>query len=93
MRRVSREKTGGKPESIMDVNARTVIERMTTHGTTRLIHGHTHRPAVHDLVIDGRPAQRIVLGDWYEHGSLLECSPNGCELLVLDPPQVSYSTD
>ena len=89
MRRVSREKTGGKPEAIMDVNATAVIERMTSRGTTRLIHGHTHRPYVHELVIDGRPAQRIVLGDWYEQGSVLECTPNGCELQSLDPQRAS----
>jgi UDP-2,3-diacylglucosamine hydrolase len=84
MRRVSREQTGGKPEAIMDVNADAVIGRMRELGTTRLIHGHTHRPAVHDLAIDGQPAQRLVLGDWYEQGSVLECTPAGCELQVLD---------
>jgi UDP-2,3-diacylglucosamine hydrolase len=83
MRRVSREKTGGKPESIMDVNAGAITARMQEHGTARLIHGHTHRPGVHDLVIDGQPAQRIVLGDWYAQGSVLECTPDGCELQVL----------
>ncbi|HSH57189.1 MAG TPA: UDP-2,3-diacylglucosamine diphosphatase, partial [Halomonas sp.] len=34
------------------------------HGVTTLIHGHTHRPAVHELEVDGHPARRIVLGDW-----------------------------
>jgi UDP-2,3-diacylglucosamine hydrolase len=38
-----------------------------------MIHGHTHREAVHDLQIDGAPAQRIVLGAWYEQGSYLSC--------------------
>lgn len=89
MRRVSREKTGGKPESIMDVNPAAVIGHMTGHGVTRLIHGHTHRPAVHDLVIEGKAAQRIVLGDWYEQGSMLECTPAGCELQVLNARQAS----
>ncbi|MGD2112207.1 MAG: UDP-2,3-diacylglucosamine diphosphatase [Gammaproteobacteria bacterium] len=84
MRRVSREKTGGKPESIMDVNTDAVIARMREHGVTRLIHGHTHRPGVHDLIVDGRPAQRLVLGDWYGQGSVLECTATGCELQVLE---------
>jgi UDP-2,3-diacylglucosamine hydrolase len=83
MRRVSREKTGGKPEAIMDVTPGAVIEVMREHDTDRLIHGHTHRPAVHDLVIDGRPAQRFVLGDWYEQGSVLTCTPEGCALETL----------
>ena len=84
MRNRSREQTGGKPESIMDVNKAAVIKTMTEHKVQRLIHGHTHRPAIHELVISGEPAQRIVLGDWYEQGSLLECTANGCRLEVLD---------
>jgi UDP-2,3-diacylglucosamine hydrolase len=83
MRDRSREQTGGKPESIMDVNNEAVIKTMTDHRVQCLIHGHTHRPAIHDLVISGEPAQRIVLGDWYEQGSLLECTASGCRLEVL----------
>jgi len=84
MRDRSREQTGGKPESIMDVNKEAVIKTMTDHRVQRLIHGHTHRPAIHDLLISGEPAQRIVLGDWYEQGSLLECTASGCRLEELD---------
>jgi len=84
MRSRSREQTGGKPESIMDVNKEAVIKTMTDHQVQRLIHGHTHRPAIHDLLISGEPAQRIVLGDWYEQGSLLECTASGCRLEALD---------
>jgi UDP-2,3-diacylglucosamine hydrolase len=69
-----------KPDEIMDVNNKTVIEAMRSHGVTRLIHGHTHRPAVHDLNIDGKPAQRIVLGDWYTQNSWLWCDESGCQL-------------
>ncbi len=87
MRRVSREQTSGKPEAITDVNAQAVANAMARHGVRRLIHGHTHRPGLHDLVITGDPAQRIVLGDWYEQGSLLECSPNGCRLQTLSLPR------
>jgi UDP-2,3-diacylglucosamine hydrolase len=84
MRDRSREQTGGKPEAIMDVNKEAVIKTMTGHKVQRLIHGHTHRPAIHDLVISGTPAQRIVLGDWYEQGSLLECTASGCRLEALE---------
>jgi UDP-2,3-diacylglucosamine hydrolase len=80
MRAVSREKTSGKAESIMDVNQAAVSDAMTESQVPRLIHGHTHRPGVHELLIGGEPAQRIVLGDWYEQGSVLECSPAGCSL-------------
>ena len=72
--------TGSTMESIMDVNAEAVAETMRTAGVTRLIHGHTHRPAVHRFELDGKPAERIVLGDWYEHGSVLRVDRDGVEL-------------
>jgi UDP-2,3-diacylglucosamine hydrolase len=67
----SRAHTGNTMESIMDVNADTVAQAMRGAGVTRLIHGHTHRPAIHDFRLDEQDAQRIVLGDWYEQGSVL----------------------
>ena len=85
MRKSSREQTGGKPESIMDVNQASVDKTMTENHVQRLIHGHTHRPATHDLSIAGKPAQRIVLGDWYEQGSILECTADGCRPRSLKP--------
>jgi UDP-2,3-diacylglucosamine hydrolase len=83
MRRNSREKTAGKPESIMDVNPAAVQDAMTRYDAVQLIHGHTHRPGVHALEIAGQAARRYVLGDWYEQGSLLECDRSGCRLHVL----------
>jgi UDP-2,3-diacylglucosamine hydrolase len=53
-----------KTQDIMDVNQDTVVQVMRAHGVTRLIHGHTHRPTVHDFELDGQAAQRIVLPDW-----------------------------
>src|SRR5688572_1744252 len=67
----------GALEAITDVNADTVAATMARFGVRRMIHGHTHRPAIHSLRIGGSPAQRIVLGDWYEHGSVLRVSPDG----------------
>jgi len=80
MRRNSRDKTAGKPESIMDVNPTTVLDTMSQHAVVQLIHGHTHRPGVHTLHIAGQSAMRFVLGDWYDQGSLLECDRDGCRL-------------
>jgi UDP-2,3-diacylglucosamine hydrolase len=80
MRALSKEKTSDKTESIMDVNQEAVIQTMTENQVPRLIHGHTHRPDVHELLIANEHARRFVLGDWYEQGSVLECSPDGCEL-------------
>jgi UDP-2,3-diacylglucosamine hydrolase len=83
MRASSREQTGGKPEAIMDVNSDAVIDVMRAQQVIRLIHGHTHRPGVHELDVAGEVSQRIVLGDWYEQGSMLVCSVSGCELQTL----------
>ncbi|HWX67052.1 MAG TPA: UDP-2,3-diacylglucosamine diphosphatase [Rhodanobacter sp.] len=76
----SKAYTGSTMESIMDVNAGAVAEAMRKAGVTRLIHGHTHRPAVHAFALDGKAAERIVLGDWYEHGSVLRVDSDGVEL-------------
>jgi UDP-2,3-diacylglucosamine hydrolase len=67
----------------MDVNQAEVINAFKRHGVTRMIHGHTHRPATHNISVNGQPAQRIVLGDWYTQGSVLRVSPGQYELAVL----------
>lgn len=76
----SKAHTGSTMESIMDVNAVAVTEAMRKAGVTRLIHGHTHRPAIHSFGMDGKTAERIVLGDWYEHGSVLRVGAENVEL-------------
>lgn len=64
-------KDASRLETITDVNPAEVVSVMRHYGVRRLIHGHTHRPARHALDIDGRPAERIVLGDWYTQASSL----------------------
>jgi UDP-2,3-diacylglucosamine hydrolase len=56
---------------IMDVNASAVEMAFRTARVRRMIHGHTHRPAIHDALAGGQSVQRIVLGAWYEQGSFL----------------------
>jgi UDP-2,3-diacylglucosamine hydrolase len=68
---------------IMDVNADTVTAAFRVAGVRRMIHGHTHRPGVHQLSIEGEPAQRIVLGAWYEQGSYLAYENGRYELREL----------
>ena len=68
----SKHATSKKTEAIMDVNTDTVNAMMRQHRVQRLIHGHVHRPAIHDFMLDNKAAQRLVLGDWYEQGSVLE---------------------
>jgi UDP-2,3-diacylglucosamine hydrolase len=82
-REESRAHTGSTRETIMDVNADAVAAAMRQANVTRLIHGHTHRPAVHAFALDGQAAERIVLGDWYEQGSVLRIDADGTELRSL----------
>jgi UDP-2,3-diacylglucosamine hydrolase len=70
-RATSRRATAGKSEMILDVNAGAVVDALRAHGVTRLIHGHTHRPARHELLVDGRACERYVLADWYRSASYL----------------------
>jgi UDP-2,3-diacylglucosamine hydrolase len=66
-RRRSREMTALKPADIMDVNADTVVRYLQKHHVSRLIHGHTHRPASHEHTLpDGTVATRLVLPEWHE---------------------------
>lgn len=69
-----------KSLSIMDVDQDEVKRVMENTGVTQLIHGHTHRPAVHEISLGSDLAQRIVLGDWYTQGSVLVCTEEGCKL-------------
>jgi UDP-2,3-diacylglucosamine hydrolase len=73
----------GELEAITDANTDTALETMGRYGVTRLIHGHTHRPAIHSLRCQGRSGQRMVLGDWYHQGSVLRASGDGFELSTL----------
>jgi len=67
----SRRHTARTVPYVMDVNAAAVTAAFRAARVRRMIHGHTHRPGVHDVEVDGEAAQRIVLGAWYEQGSYL----------------------
>jgi UDP-2,3-diacylglucosamine hydrolase len=73
----SRRAIEAKPEAIMDVNTDAVASALRERGVTRLIHGHTHRPARHAHDVDGRVCERQVLADWYRKASYLEVSETG----------------
>lgn len=62
-----------KSQEIMDVAERAVNKTVSQTQCDWLIHGHTHRPAIHEL---SDSTKRIVVGDWYEQGSYLELSDN-----------------
>jgi UDP-2,3-diacylglucosamine hydrolase len=79
----SRQHTARTIPYIMDVNPGAVEAAFRATRVRRIIHGHTHRPAVHDTSVEGEPAQRIVLGAWYEQGSYLVYEGGKYELRAL----------
>jgi UDP-2,3-diacylglucosamine hydrolase len=79
----SQAHTAAMEHAITDVNADSVAMAFRAAGTSTLLHGHTHRPAIHALEVDRRPCTRIVLGDWYDQGSVLRWDHDGPELQSL----------
>lgn len=71
LRAASQQQARRKTQTIMDANPSAVERAMRGHGVQHLIHGHTHRPAIHSWQIDGQRATRIVLGDWYRQPHVL----------------------
>lgn len=80
----SREHTRQLRGEIMDVSVAAVAAALRCGNSRLLIHGHTHRPGIHQHMVDGHSATRIVLGDWYDQGSCLVLNADGTfELLAL----------
>jgi UDP-2,3-diacylglucosamine hydrolase len=82
-RKNSQKAQKNKNSQILDVTPYEVISQMAKNQVDLLIHGHTHRPAIHIMNENDPPTQRIVLGDWYEQGSYLIASPGSNELVRL----------
>jgi UDP-2,3-diacylglucosamine hydrolase len=83
LRKLSATEIAAKDEYIMDVNQAAVERTMREHDVTLLVHGHTHRPAVHRFTLDGRPATRIVLGAWHERPQIARATRAGLALETL----------
>ncbi|MFM4963005.1 UDP-2,3-diacylglucosamine diphosphatase [Aeromonas bivalvium] len=88
LRGQSQQQNAYKAQAIMDVTPQAVDDMLRQHDCRLMIHGHTHRPAIHELRLDGAPARRIVLGDWFEQGSILICTPGGQRLEQRSLPTV-----
>jgi len=84
LRNESRAQTRMKASDIIDVTPELVPRVLAEHGVRTLIHGHTHRPATHELEVDGRPARRIVLGDWDQQGWALQVDESGFQQAPFD---------
>jgi UDP-2,3-diacylglucosamine hydrolase len=83
LRRHSEAEKQHKPMTLMDAHPEAVARALRESGCRRLIHGHTHRPARHEHLVDGQTCERWVLGDWYGGGSYLACDASGCRPLPL----------
>lgn len=82
--RAESAKHGGSiNEKIADVNQGAIERALLKANVDTMVHGHTHRPGVHRFNVDGEPAVRIVLGDWFEQGSIVRWDRNGPRLEVL----------
>lgn len=68
VRMKSEQAKAAKQAEIMDVNADAISSLLRQHGYPRLIHGHTHRPALHHVAVDGHICERWVLSDWRDEG-------------------------
>ncbi|MDF3021255.1 MAG: UDP-2,3-diacylglucosamine diphosphatase [Steroidobacteraceae bacterium] len=68
---------------LMDVNPDAVTEALRATGARRLIHGHTHRPAVHQFEVDGVKSERVVLAPWYESASCVAIDAAGVREIPL----------
>jgi len=77
-RDASREANSQKSSSIMDVNDAAVAERIESTGCKTLIHGHTHRPAIHEM---NDNTTRYVLGDWkIDHAQYVHWTQDSIQL-------------
>lgn len=83
LRKKSRRYTKSASKQIMDVTQEAVVQVMQKHDVSYLIHGHTHRPAIHEFSINQSKAARIVLGAWHEKGSVLVWDSLGRKELVM----------
>lgn len=81
IKRKSREQKQFKSAMIMDVNPAEVDNVVQQYNAKLLIHGHTHRPAIHHLTFDSNDAYRVVLGDWHDKISYLKCDEQKFELI------------
>jgi len=92
LREQSKSETNNKSDDIMDVNKNAVLQAFAEHEADTMIHGHTHRPAIHQMAKDESTNHqseepsfltRIVLGDWYDQGSVLIWRKKDYELRTL----------
>ena len=87
-RKQSQENNHIKDMSTMDVTSEAVNKALNEHASTRMIHGHTHRPNIHNWTENGKDCERIVLGDWYTHGWYLKVENGEYQNIKFDLPSI-----
>ena len=94
LRGASKESQTMKSAEIMDANAQAILDAFMRHGTPWIIHGHTHRPAIHSYTVDGNSVFRMVLGDWSDHTHIGWLTPDNPPALVrIDAGRVAQQLD
>ena len=87
LRDKSQESASTKQQAIMDVTPDEVVAMMERYSVDFMIHGHTHRPALHDVQLPNGKGVRVVLGDWYQQGWFLEADDQQYSLKPFPFPQ------
>lgn len=86
LRQKSKKRTGKLDMNRMDVALEAVIKDVKDHKTQLMVHGHTHKPAIHELTVGNETAYRIVLGAWHETGNALRYDDDhNYELITINP--------
>lgn len=83
LRRQSTDAKRSKDSSIMDVNNAAVAAMLREFRYPRLVHGHTHRPSLHEHIVDGHRCERWVLSDWEKNAQALLCDSRGCRVVAV----------
>jgi UDP-2,3-diacylglucosamine hydrolase len=81
MRNQSQQNNSDKPQRIMDVNPDAVVDTFQRNNVSWMIHGHTHRPAVHTVELPAATTHRVVLGAWHVEGSMINVTAESVELI------------
>ena len=84
LRQVAKRSTQEKSSYITDVYQPAVEKIMKQYNVFNLIHGHTHKQAIHEFTIDNKAARRWVLGDWYEKDCVLISNKQGLQMKGID---------
>lgn len=84
MRQRSKQATAGKGEYLMDANADAIASMFRLHALASMIHGHTHRPALHRHTVDEHDSRRWVLADWRDRACWLEARDGALRAFTTD---------